>query len=141
MYNEFGWQMEANYDDGYDHEHEDDYERRYEDEDDEIINSNDPLRQGNFSFGINETSPGQTIAIIGAMLEEDKQKASLDKAEKKGWQLDTSEDVEFISMSEHLEPSTKKPTSIGGSPVLKKRPFEQWVDDVLSGKKTYDDPL
>jgi hypothetical protein len=142
----FGWQFEDHCEEGYDAGHEDGYEEAFEDAEDEFLNSNDPLRKPNFQSAVSETSPGQTIAIVGAMLDDERAQwqASYEKNEDIEWEeLDDDEDIatKYVSMSEHLSSGNKRPTVIGGSSVLKKRPFEQWVEDVLSGRKTYDDPL
>lgn len=132
------------YDDGFEAGYDEGAEQPFEDEDDAFINSNDPLRK-NQDLSECKTSPGQTIAIVGAMLDDERAQrtASSDKNEKADWEEDSDDEVaiRYVSMNDHLNSEDEKPTMIGGSPVLPKRPFEQWVDDVLSGKKTYDDPL
>ena len=133
----FGWQLDDCYENGVYvddatgdvYVNSEDDTDKYEDEDDEFLNSNDPLRKHRRP-SLYEANPGQSIAVIGAMLDESRGigKTSSDKAENSA-----EESVEYVSMQDHLGSGTtaKRPL----------KPFEQWVDDVLHGRKTYDDPL
>jgi hypothetical protein len=145
----FGWQLDDQYEDVgdvYEDEDGDTYVRydgetyEYDDEEDEFVNANDPLRKhrGN---SLMDPPSGQTIALIGSMLDAEKVQREANKITSDDDEGADDVAIEYISLHEHLSDGKTKPAVIGGSPVLSPRPFEQWVDDVLSGKKTYDDPL
>lgn len=57
----------------------------------------------------------------------ERERQAIDKEER------LSQDVEYVSMKEALHGKDKK---VNKFPV---RPFEQWVADVLTGKKTWED--
>ena len=118
----------------------------FDDEDDAFINSKDPLLRHRRSL-LYDIRPGQTIAVMCAMLDDEKaqREASLDKSKQIPNILDNSdledEDIaiEYISLQEHMSSETH--AAAPGIVKCPLKPFEQWVDDVLSGKKSYDDPL
>ena len=134
----FGWQVDDCYEDGVYvddttgdvYVNSEDDPDKYEDEDDEFLNSNDPFRKHQRP-SLYEANPGQTIAVVGAMLDEYKKirKKSLYKPEKSA--EDSS--IKYVSIKEHLGSDTATKKAL--------KPFEQWVEDVLHGRKTHDDPL
>lgn len=89
-----------------------------------FISANDPMRS-------EERYPGElVIATTGAMCQTEGEYEDAQTI------YDKDDDVvEYVSMRKHLA-SKKK----GGSKLVL-RPFEQWLQDVRTGKKTIDDPL
>lgn len=92
-----------------------DYERELEFEED-------------YKDGIDRIPVHQAIAVVGAMIEtETPLQAEI-----------TEEVTEYISLAE-----ARGPAQTAGKYVYKRplRPFEQFVQDVMSGKKSIKDPL
>ena len=102
-------------------------------EDDFVINRHDPeLRnKGNFYDNV-EVDPdilavAAVAGVIGGIAEENVEKAS---------------EARYVSMSQAIEESKKPKTVLRkNSNKRVKTRFEVWVDDVLSGKKSYTDEL
>ena len=140
----------------------------YYDEDDIIINANDPFKEKNdswedcnkseigfadedsemceelysqfeqFSDQIYYDSRLKAIAVAGAVCQSCRQPSIEDENTEK---LE-EEAIEYISMEEHLESTTVyKNPGIPGVPKQTPRPFEKWIQDIKAGRKTIHDPL
>ena len=136
----------------------------YYDEDDIIVNSNDPFKDENdswsdynrsesvfadedcemrsqfeqFSDHIYYDSRLKAIAVAGAICQSCRQ-TDIAKESTAEFEEDV---VEYISMEEHLENTNiDKNSGIPGIPKQTPRPFEKWVQDIKAGKKTIHDPL
>lgn len=96
---------------------DEDYERYLDSEDEEQKAMQDALDDFSTKDAI------ITASILGGMLSEGEDPDQFD------------EQVERISMKEANAEPTKK------GEKLPLRPFEKWVDDVLNGRKTWDDDL
>lgn len=102
-------------------------------EDDFVINRHDPELKNKSKFYDNIEDDPDILAVaaiggvIGGIAEEDVEKAS---------------EARYVSMSQAIAES-KKPKTLLRKNVNKrvKTRFEVWVDDVLSGKKSYTDEL
>ena len=102
-------------------------------EDDFVINRHDPelKNKGNFYDNV-EVDPdilavAAVAGVIGGIAEENVEKAS---------------EARYVSMSQAIEESKKPKTVLRKSSNKRvKTRFEVWVDDVLSGKKSYTDEL
>lgn len=108
-------------------------------EDDYIIYRNDPLLRNkhNYYNAAEVPDEGDTdvlsvaamAGVVGGVLEESNE----DIPEK-----------EYISMRKAIEEAksdrpTKRKMAVNGKRILS--PFEKWVDDVLAGRKSYNDDL
>lgn len=118
-------------------------------EDDYIVNRNDPVLRERSPFAASERSfklsveDARVIGIAGPLAEEMADDFITDEAGLEDSEFDLPDDmedgeidaaVEKISMAAHLGANTKKQKVF-------KRPFEQWIDDITTGKKTLRDPL
>lgn len=142
-------------------------EEGYYDEDEAIVNANDPLRDEHdlwadgipekshfdedteisdeyksqfeqFSDQVHYDSRMKAIAVAGAICQSCCQPSEEDEDAAK---LE-EEAIEYISMEEHLENVTiDKNPGIPGVPKQAPRPFEKWVQDIKAGRKTIHDPL
>lgn len=125
--------------DAYIEHDEDRYE--FDDDEDAFVNSKDPLLRHRHA-SLYEAHPGQTIAVMCAILDSERvQRNSALTGRTEDPDADAEDDaaIEYISLHEHLSSGAR--TTAPGIEKRPLQPFEQWVDDVLSGKKTYDDPL
>lgn len=133
----FSWQLDDCYEDGVYiddatgdvYVNSEDDPDKYEDDEDEFLNSNDPFRKYRRP-SLYEANPGQAIAVVGAMLDRYKKtgKKSFGRNEKNAEGC-----VEYVSIKKHLNLDTATKQTL--------KPFEQWVEDLLHGKKTYEDQL
>lgn len=136
-------------------------EEGYYDEDDAVVNANDPLRTEHdlggrfdeleddedgeyvlksefdqYSDQINYDARARAITMAGVIAQSHCQTDDIDDAALE------EEAVEYISMEEHLDgTATKENPGIPGLAKQPLRPFERWVEDVKAGRKKLSDPL
>ncbi len=118
---------------------QDDYDPDFEDEESEFINKNDPFYRGkeDYSYGYDFIS---TVGLVGAAIDTElkikrnnRLKMKVMDTERSLNEEDNDKGIGYVSVKDYVKGKRK---------VKKQKPlFEQWVDDVISGKKTYDDPL
>lgn len=123
----------------------------FADEEERRVNQNDPFAAIREQFSPYE----QDMDSVGQYEEDLKLKEAFEAVEENGAEellmaaaamdrLDMSDDdfddeIERISLKEANRPPKKLSKQMVGPEPL--RPFEQWVQDVLNGKKTLDDDL